>query len=124
MVALGLISYPLSLWHWPLLSFAATEGVDTAWVKMAIVAASVLLAWLTTSYIEYPIRFGRLRSRGGTYRSGYTVGRLARCGVDLLLRWTFRAISAGHQARARHDEVQIQGTGSSRHMLDCGRRRV
>ena len=60
-VSIGLISYPLYLWHWPLLSFAATAGLTSWPIKTALVIASVVLAWLTTAVIERPLRFGRLR---------------------------------------------------------------
>jgi peptidoglycan/LPS O-acetylase OafA/YrhL len=60
LVWFGLISYPLYLWHWPLLSFARivegeTPGRET---RAVIVGASILLAWLTYKYIEKPFRFG------------------------------------------------------------------
>ena len=45
-VGLGLISYPLYLWHWPLLSFATLDAAAASpVVRMALVGASVLLAW-------------------------------------------------------------------------------
>jgi peptidoglycan/LPS O-acetylase OafA/YrhL len=69
-VALGLISYPLYLWHWPLLSFAAVGGVETISVRVAIVAISTILAWATTRYVEYPIRFGVLRARAVPISAG------------------------------------------------------
>jgi peptidoglycan/LPS O-acetylase OafA/YrhL len=61
---MGLISYPLYLWHWPLLSFAAMAGVASVAAKLAIVVVSVFLAELTTRFIELPIRFGHLRRSG------------------------------------------------------------
>jgi peptidoglycan/LPS O-acetylase OafA/YrhL len=63
-VAVGLISYPLYLWHWPLLSFAAFLDFHTELAKGIVVAISIILAWMTTRFIEYPIRFGSLRSYG------------------------------------------------------------
>ncbi|MBT9551209.1 MAG: acyltransferase [Hydrogenophaga sp.] len=64
-VWIGLISYPLYLWHWPLLSFAHIETGDlprwehqTGWVLLA-----VALAWLTYQLVEKPIRFGRLNRK-------------------------------------------------------------
>jgi peptidoglycan/LPS O-acetylase OafA/YrhL len=63
-VSVGLISYPLYLWHWPLLSFASTAGVTSASAKVAIVAVSFILATLTTVFIERPVRFGRIRQSG------------------------------------------------------------
>jgi peptidoglycan/LPS O-acetylase OafA/YrhL len=62
--SVGLISYPLYLWHWPLLSFAAIAGVTSLLAKAAIVFASFFLATLTTMFVERPIRFGRLRQSG------------------------------------------------------------
>ena len=59
-VWIGLISYPLYLWHWPLLSFAHIVRGDTPSVplRMALLGVSVILAWATYRVIERPIRFG------------------------------------------------------------------
>ena len=59
LVAIGLISYPLYLWHWPLLSFARilesqTPGPE---LRLALVLLSFILAWGTYRFIEKPIRF-------------------------------------------------------------------
>lgn len=56
----GLISFPLYLWHWPLLVFARVfEGdVPDRYVRLALVLLAVLLAWLTYRFIETPLRFG------------------------------------------------------------------
>lgn len=60
MVWFGLISYPLYLWHWPLLSFARIiEGNLSKELKAALVLASVFLAWGTYKVIEKPLRFGK-----------------------------------------------------------------
>ncbi len=61
MVWVGLISYPLYLWHWPLLSFARLlmNEVPPPAMRGAALAASFVLAWLTYRVIETPIRFGR-----------------------------------------------------------------
>lgn len=58
LVFIGLISYPLYLWHWPLLSFARIIVSDTPApeVRVALVLASLLLAALTYWFIERPIR--------------------------------------------------------------------
>lgn len=58
----GLISYPLYLWHWPLLSFTRiVEAADTPSrnLRVAACVASVVLAWLTYRYVEYPLRLIR-----------------------------------------------------------------
>jgi peptidoglycan/LPS O-acetylase OafA/YrhL len=58
MVLIGLISYPLYLWHWPLLSFARIlEGNTISDIyKLALLALSFVLAWITYHFIETPIR--------------------------------------------------------------------
>jgi peptidoglycan/LPS O-acetylase OafA/YrhL len=54
----GLISFPLYLWHWPILSYARiSEGeVPTASVRIAAIIVSVVLAWLTFALVERRIR--------------------------------------------------------------------
>ncbi|MGN0902834.1 MAG: acyltransferase family protein [Succinivibrio sp.] len=60
MVFLGLISYPLYLWHWPLLSLPYIfEGqIPEAWVRAVAVVLSIVLATITYLVIEPPLRYG------------------------------------------------------------------
>jgi peptidoglycan/LPS O-acetylase OafA/YrhL len=62
MVTIGLISYPLYLWHWPLISLAriALQHEPSRLMKVAIVTVAFALAWVTTMCVERPIRTGRL----------------------------------------------------------------
>jgi peptidoglycan/LPS O-acetylase OafA/YrhL len=64
LVWVGLISYPLYLWHWPLLSYSRmlAERPDTLAAKMAVIFLSFILAWLTYVLVEVPIRGATLRS--------------------------------------------------------------
>jgi peptidoglycan/LPS O-acetylase OafA/YrhL len=61
MVWIGLISYPLYLWHWPLLVFFALIKFAplTLLERGLIVGLSVGLAWATYRFVEIPFRFGR-----------------------------------------------------------------
>jgi peptidoglycan/LPS O-acetylase OafA/YrhL len=61
MVWIGQISYPLYLWHWPLLVFFAIIKFAplTLLERGLIVGLSILLAWLTYRSVERPFRFGR-----------------------------------------------------------------
>ncbi len=62
LVWIGLISFPLYMWHWPLLSFARIiegELLDTK-TRVLAITLSVLLAWMTYRIIEIPVR--RLKS--------------------------------------------------------------
>ncbi|MDN6883591.1 acyltransferase family protein [Variovorax sp. CAN2819] len=54
MVWVGLISYPLYLWHWPLLSYAriVTGGEPPLQLRIVLVVASVVLAWATYRFLE------------------------------------------------------------------------
>ena len=59
-VAIGLISYPLYLWHWPILSYlhllkgAGDSFAFRAWGCFA----SLILAWATFEFVERPLRYG------------------------------------------------------------------
>ncbi|MET0268119.1 MAG: acyltransferase family protein [Duganella sp.] len=60
LVWLGLISFPLYLWHWPLLVFGSVyerNGVSVP-LRIALMLAAVALAWLSYRLLERPIRSG------------------------------------------------------------------
>lgn len=65
LVFIGQISYALYLWHWPLLVFARIRYAEPlpAWLIVAILALSFLLAVLSTRFLEQPIRRSKLISR-------------------------------------------------------------
>jgi peptidoglycan/LPS O-acetylase OafA/YrhL len=65
MVWVGLISYPLYLWHWPLLSFLRilSPSRPSGGLTLLALAVAVGLAWLTYRFVEQPIRTNRLRLR-------------------------------------------------------------
>ena len=58
----GLISFPLYLWHWPLLFFARnwTDRSLSSHVIMAVLFISIFFAWLTYKFVEQPIRRNQL----------------------------------------------------------------
>lgn len=60
-VFVGLISYPLYLWHWPLLAFARIieAGTPSIALRLALVALGILLAYLTYRLVERPVRASR-----------------------------------------------------------------
>lgn len=61
LVKLGLISYPLYLWHWPLLSFAHIMQAETPSpvARLIAIGIALLLSWCSYKYVELPIRFGQ-----------------------------------------------------------------
>lgn len=57
LVGIGLISYPLYLYHWPLFSFARITAINPSNLTMVVlILVAFLLAWLTYQLIEKPIR--------------------------------------------------------------------
>jgi peptidoglycan/LPS O-acetylase OafA/YrhL len=58
MVLIGLISYPLYLWHWPLLSYLSIlrNGVPNFVEIWAAVMVAFALSWLTFRFVEIPLR--------------------------------------------------------------------
>ena len=62
-VFIGLISYPLYLWHWPLICFFnilhPEMGIAS---RLILVSVSILMAALTYRYIERPVRKAASRS--------------------------------------------------------------
>ncbi|MGY2185517.1 O-acetyltransferase OatA [compost metagenome] len=61
LVWFGLISFPLYLWHWPILSFLRIMETEMPplGIRIAAVLLSIALAWLTYRFVERPIRLGR-----------------------------------------------------------------
>ena len=62
-VSLGSMAYSLYLWHWPLLIFWLAYTGDTTpnFLEGAVVLlVSGVLAWLTTRYVEEPLRSARV----------------------------------------------------------------
>jgi peptidoglycan/LPS O-acetylase OafA/YrhL len=58
LVWVGLISFPLYLWHWPMLSFMriVESEAPSLGYRVLAVGLSVLLAWMTYYFVEKSIR--------------------------------------------------------------------
>jgi peptidoglycan/LPS O-acetylase OafA/YrhL len=76
-VFIGRISYSLYLWHWPLLAFGAyltaTSRHPAAGVRIALLLAGFLLAWLSWRWVETPVRERRIL---GSRRSLFSMAAL------------------------------------------------
>jgi len=76
----GKISYPLYLWHWPLLSLATlwnNQETPESPVRLGLVMLAIALAWLTYRFIEQPIRVGNMGSTPQLVVAFCLVGLLA-----------------------------------------------
>jgi peptidoglycan/LPS O-acetylase OafA/YrhL len=85
MTFIGRISYPLYLWHWPVLAFIRILDSTNAGIPIKVLglAASFILAVLTYRFVEQP-----LRRPSGLHRkaAGLALGMIAVGSVALALR--------------------------------------
>lgn len=60
LVSIGLMSYSLYLWHWPIFAFLRYRYADLgAPATVAAIGSSFVLSWLTWKFVETPIRVDR-----------------------------------------------------------------
>ena len=84
-VFVGRISYPLYLWHWPLLSFQAIingGSPPNGEQRFLAVLLSFILAWLTFRFIERPVRESNRRRKLVTGNLVLGIGALAVLGLN------------------------------------------
>jgi hypothetical protein len=90
-VFVGLISYSLYLWHWPLIVFQRTEALLVAGSSpvaspLVLVAVSIGIAFLSWKFVEMPFRSGAAEMPKATVfgtASTVTASALALCGLVL-----------------------------------------
>ena len=107
-VWVGLISYSLYLWHWPVLVFQNVGAMvaplpeDDRRLKLAMLAISMLLGYLSWRFVETPFRKGRLRPNT---RSLFIINGL---GFAAILAIGFAAIAThGVPQRFPTDALQV-----------------
>ena len=107
LVAIGLISYALYLWHWPALVFARQYkgGALTGWEATLAIAGAMAAAWLSWRFVEQPCRDrARIPARtllAGTAGAALLVGGIAAGliltgGADWRLTAPTRLLAAGN----------------------------
>lgn len=110
LVRLGLISYPLYLWHWPIFAFnwIIYGSFNGHMQRLVSILFAILLAWLTYFFIEKPIR------TKGNYR---TAAALAAVMVAIAVAALFIMANRGFEWRAAvrnstfNSEVERQFSG-------------
>jgi peptidoglycan/LPS O-acetylase OafA/YrhL len=86
-VFVGLISYPLYLWHWPLLTYARIlRGGEPppAAVRIGLLLAAALLAWATYELVEKKVRHWKPARFRPSVVTGLTSAVAALAGVGML----------------------------------------
>ena len=79
MVFIGLISYPLYLWHLPLLSYLSTlrVGAATDLEALATIIFAIIVSWLTFRFVETPVR----RRKNAPLRLGFGLAAVGVAGM-------------------------------------------
>ncbi len=108
LVGIGLISYPLYLWHWPLQSFAHLKAIgEPGWEPPLVwMALAFVLAWTTHRFIEKPIRTGRM--------NGMALSAILCAGMCL--------VAAAGLAIYRHNGFEQRVPELVRHLMSTGGR--
>jgi peptidoglycan/LPS O-acetylase OafA/YrhL len=87
LVGVGLISYSLYLWHWPVIVFAeyALDEAPQGVAQIAVIATSIFLAWASWRFVERPFRDAkRFDQRRIFVLSGGGIGAIAVAAIALL----------------------------------------
>ncbi|VTU21484.1 O-acetyltransferase OatA [Variovorax sp. SRS16] len=97
LVGFGLISYPLYLWHWPLLVYARIleDGTPNRRVRLLAVLASIALAWLSYRFVE---RAARRSARAAVLRVLV---------IAMVVIAALGALAATQRLAARHGDPYI-----------------
>ncbi|MEO5334498.1 MAG: acyltransferase [Magnetococcus sp. YQC-5] len=111
----GVISYPLYLWHWPILAFQKILAGDTPSRLARIMACllSVLLAWMTYRFVEVPFRFNSAIK----YKHGLLVSVLFLVGVAGLITDVNDGFWSRNPARIEH-HGELSSDAVFEHMAD------
>ena len=126
MVGVGLISYSLYLWHWPLLAFyrASIIGAGSVQVRLLLCAFAVLLAIATYRYIEQPFRHLRFKS-GRTIAVGAALSSMlavSACAVAMHVENDLAARADNPIAAAAGQDMATKAchiSGRDRMLLKC-----
>jgi peptidoglycan/LPS O-acetylase OafA/YrhL len=104
---IGLISYSLYLWHWPLLVFQKTSSIlvdapsGSSASRAAVFAASIVVATLSWRFVEMPFRQGKFRP---TRRMVFVTSAVA----SLLLVTGAASLMAAHGLPGRFSPQSLQ----------------
>ena len=125
LVSIGLISYPLYLWHWPILSFAAIldDGNPPIYLQAAGLLLSLLLAVLTYRIVEVPIRAQRYPAV--SVRLGGAIAALGILGLGVLVGGgfpeRFGTRVAAIRQEPKRDALCVASVSESEHSNYCRR---
>ena len=136
-VFVGLISYSLYLWHWPLIVFQRTDALFfnelSGLTRTALIAAMIGIAFLSWKFVEMPFRAkGREVSRYTGFQRLRKCDRLGAslCGLILLVggapfRFPDRVVAIGSYLALRSQKPHsAPGNAISRPIGSCSMSRA
>ncbi|WP_120077557.1 acyltransferase family protein [Aurantiacibacter odishensis] len=115
MVWVGLVSYALYLWHWPALVLVRHLYVSVEIPVPATVlalAASLLLAWLSTHWVEHPMRRRGKRAVIGR-NAAFVLGGLAALAIAGIASLVVRSEGAWSRAPDARAVIEAATTRSA-----------
>lgn len=126
-VGIGLISYPLYLWHWPLFAFSRIllDKPMSVAVGAGLSLLAVALAWLTWRYIERPFRASKpinvaARDAARLWTATIVLGL---CGLTAWMTWLaprsassppVRLVAAAQTDWRDIDNIELEGDRKER----------
>ena len=124
---LGGISYSLYLWHWPLIVTAGVLfGTDINLAGgLALIAISVVLAWLTRRFVEDPVRFQPFWARRRRYAFVFAAAGMALLiGTAAISIGTLRSnqaaqVAAVQEQIAEPDPASCLGASAGANQGEC-----
>lgn len=111
-VAIGFVSYPLYLWHWPLLAAGTILDAPLA-LRFALAGLAVGLATATYLWLEKPVAGAYRHARGRVVR-GLAIGMVAIGLVGLAFDLTKGFLFLYPADFARYEGFRYDGKGSMR----------
>ncbi len=119
-VFVGLLSYSLYLWHWPIMAFARNRlfqlDLPPAW-QVGTILLSLFMAWLSWRFVERPFRAGR-----GFSLTRNAIFVFSGVGIALLGAMSFGVTTSnGAETRFSQSELDIlEGLGRDAQARTCG----
>ena len=113
-VFVGLISYSLYLWHWPLFAFAnyITPDELPRWLAIGLIAASIVMGVLSWRFVETPFRNKELLPSRGRVLGAAAVALLTLAGVGITLH-----VTDGVRSRFGNDILRLADARTDRNPM-------
>lgn len=106
-VGIGLISYPLYLWHWPILSYLyiVMGEMPSTSLRILAVGSAFILAIITYRFIEIPMRYGKyLRVKAAILL--FTIGIVAGLGLTTFYKNGFESRTAAELMNVHPGDIR------------------